>query len=110
MTALRARAYSPAGTIGTKLAKAQRLAEEIQRLEAQLSPLRASLLTHMQKQDLDRIELGNLRVTRKVRHNWSYSAHVDGLSLQLRQLQLDEQVLGVASDRPTTYVAFNVTA
>lgn len=110
MPSLRQRSYSPAGTIGTKLAKAQRLVEEIQRLEAQLSPLRASLLTHMQAQDLDRIELGNLRVTRKTRHNWSYSAHVDGLALQLRQLQLDEQVLGVASDRPTTYVAFNVTA
>lgn len=110
MTAIRQRSYVANGTIGSKLRRAQRLQDEIQRLEAQLSPLRAELLDHMQRQDLDRIELGQFRATRKVRHNWSYSAVVDHMSLNLRQLQLDEQVLGVATDRPTTFVAFSVSA
>lgn len=75
------RTYSPTGAIGFKLRRAQRLQDEIQRLEAQLSPLRAELLEHMQRQGLDRIELGQFRATRKVRHNWRYSAFVDTLSL-----------------------------
>lgn len=106
MKAIRQRSYSADGTIGLKLRRAQRLQDEIQRLEALLSPLRAELLAHMQQQGLDRIELGDFRATRKVRHNWSYSGHVDHLALQLRQHQLDEQAEGVATDRPTTYVAF----
>jgi hypothetical protein len=108
ITARRLRSYSAAGSIGIKLRRAQRLQDEIQRLEAQLSPLRASLLEHMHRQGLDRIELGQFRATRKVRHNWSYSGHADAVALRLRQLQLDEQAEGVATDRPTSYVAFSV--
>lgn len=109
-SARRLRSYSATGTIGLKLRRVQRLQDEIQRLEALLSPLRAELLDHMQRQGLDRIELGQFRATRKVRHNWSYSGRADAMALRLRQLQLDEQAEGVATDRPTAYVAFSTQA
>jgi hypothetical protein len=59
----------------------------------------------MQRNRLDRIETQGLRVVLKTRHNWSYSAAIDNMALQLRQLQLDEQVVGVAQDRPKAYVS-----
>jgi hypothetical protein len=108
MSLTRLRSYSATGSIGLKLRRAQHLQDEIQRLEAQLSPLRAELLEHMQQQNLDRVEVGQFRATRKARHNWTYSAMCDNLSLQLRQLQLDEQVLGLAQDAPKTYISFSV--
>ena len=42
-----------------------------------------------------------------MRHSWSYSAMCDHLALQLRQLQLDEQALGVATDRPKSYISLS---
>jgi hypothetical protein len=99
------RSYVPTGTIGKRLARAKALQQQIQQLEAELSADREFLLAHMQRHQLERIETEGLRVVLKTRHNWSYSAHVDGLGLQLRQLQLDEQALGLAQDRPKAYVS-----
>jgi hypothetical protein len=99
------RSYTPTGTIGKRLAHAKALQQQIQQLEAELSADREFLLAHMERRNLDRIETEGLLVVRKHRHNWSYSAGVDNMALQLRQLQLDEQALGVASDRPRSYVS-----
>jgi hypothetical protein len=99
------RSYSPTGTIGKRLARAKALQQQIQQLEAELSADREFLLAHMQRNRLDRIETQGLRVVLKTRHNWSYSAAIDNMALQLRQLQLDEQVVGVAQDRPKAYVS-----
>lgn len=99
------RSYVPTGVIGKRLARAKRLQQQIQQLEAELSDDRQFLLQHMQARGLDRIETESLLVVRKVRHNWSYSPVIDNMALKLRQLQLDEQVLGVAQDRPKAYVS-----
>ena len=99
------RSYVPTGAIGKRLARAKRLQAQIQQLEAELSGDRQFLLEHMQRRNLDRIETEGLLVVRKHRHNWSYSPICDTLALELRQLQLDEQVLGVATDKPKAYVS-----
>ena len=103
MTAIRS--YAPTGAIGKRLARAKALQQQIQQLEAQLSDDRQFLLAHMERRNLDRIETEGLLVVRKHRHNWSYSAVVDNMALQLRQLQLDEQALGVAQDRAKAYIS-----
>lgn len=99
------RSYRPTGIIGKRLAHAKALQQQIQQLEAELSEDREFLLIHMQRHQLERIETEGLRVVLKTRHNWSYSAAIDNMALQLRQLQLDEQTLGVAKDRPRAYVS-----
>jgi hypothetical protein len=106
----RERAYSPKGWIGRRMARAKALQLKIQALEAELSEHREVLLAHMQRHDLDRLELAGFTAVRKHRHNWSYSAVCDNLSLQLRQLQLDEQVLGVAQDKPKAYISLSAKA
>lgn len=103
----RERSYSPTGAIGRRLARAHELQLRIQKLEAELSRHREFLLQHMSTRELDRIELAGFKATKKVRHNWSYSAYVEAFSLRLRQLQQDEQVKGIAFDRPTTYVSLS---
>lgn len=106
-TTRRERAYSPAGSIGRRLARAKRRQLQIQQLEAELSKDREFLLAHMQRHQLDRIATEGFLVVRKMRHNWSYSAVCDHLALQLRQLQLDEQALGVATDCPKSYISLS---
>jgi hypothetical protein len=101
------RSYAPTGAIGKRLARAKAIQAQIQQLEADLSKDREFLLAHMQRHNLDRIETQGMLVTRKHRHNWSYSAVCDNMALQLRQLQLDEQVCGVATDRPKSYVSLS---
>lgn len=107
---LRDRTYSPKGWIGRRLARAKELQLQIQQLEAELSGCRDVLLAHMQRQDLDRLEMPGFMAVRKHRHHWSYSAVCDNLALQLRQLQLDEQTLGVAQDRPKAYISLSTKA
>ena len=104
------RAYAPSGRIGRRLAKAHDLQLRIQRLEAELGKHREFLLKHMAQQQLDRIELGGFKATKKVRHNWSYSAYVEAFNLRMRQLQKDEQQRGIAVDRPTVYVSLSTEA
>jgi hypothetical protein len=99
------RSYVPTGTIGKRLARAKTLQQQIQQLEAELSKDREFLLGHMERHQLERIETEGLRVVLKTRHNWGYSAAIDNMALQLRQLQLDEQSLGVATDKPKAYVS-----
>jgi hypothetical protein len=106
-TARRERSYSPTGTIGRRLARAHELQLQIQKLEAELSRHRELLLEHMSTKELDRIQLAGFKATKKVRHNWSYSAYVEAFSLRLRQMQQDEQIKGIAFDRPTTYVSLS---
>lgn len=108
MTITRQRSYAPTGAIGKRLARAKQLQLQIQQLEAELSSDREFLLAHMQRHQLDRITAEGFLVVRKARHNWSYSATCDHLALQLRQLQLDEQALGLATDRPKAYVSLVV--
>jgi hypothetical protein len=101
------RAYAPTGRVGRRLAKAHELQLQIQKLEAELSRHREFLLNHMSRQQLDRIELAGFKATRKVRHNWQYSAYMEAFQVRLRQLQKDEQQRGVAIDRPTAYVSLS---
>lgn len=103
------RAYSPAGRVGRRLAKAHELQLRIQKLEAELSRHREFLLNHMTQQQLDRIELGGFKATKKVRHSWQYSAYMEAFQLRVRQLQKEEQQKGVAVDRPTVYVSLSTT-
>jgi hypothetical protein len=105
--ARRGRAYATTGDIGRRLAKAQALQLQIQALTNELDTHRAWLLTHMQRHNLDHLELGDFTVTRKLRHNWSYSPETEREALALRTTQKWEQSQGLATDTPTAYVAFN---
>lgn len=99
------RSYSPAGSIGRRLADAHELQLEAQRLTAKLTAHRQWLCERMQRLDLDRIEQGDLVVTRKVRHKWTYTPETEAAMEALRKTQLREQAEGLATDNPTVYVA-----
>jgi hypothetical protein len=101
----RDRAYVPNGAVGRHLAEAQSLQLQIQRLEAELATHRTWLLSHMQRHDLDLLELGAFRAQRKSRHNWTYSPETERDALQLRTTQKWEQSQGLATDTPTVYIA-----
>lgn len=104
------RSYAPSGRVGRHLARAHDLQLRIQKLEAELSRHREFLLNHMSQQQLDRIELAGFKATKKVRHNWQYSAYIEAFQLRMRQLQQQEQKQGVAVDRPTVYVSLSTNA
>lgn len=99
------RSYSPSGSIGRRLADAHELQLEAQRLTAKLAAHRQWLCERMQRLDLDRIEQGDLVVTRKIRHKWTYTPETEAAMEALRKTQLREQAEGLASDNPTVYVA-----
>lgn len=101
------RAYSPSGGMGKRLATAQSLQLQIQQLTAELDGHRAWFLAHLTKTNLDTLELGAFTVTRKTRHNWSYTAETEREMLALRNTQKWEQTQGLATDSPTTYVALS---
>jgi hypothetical protein len=103
----RDRSYAPSGDIGRRLASAQSLQLQIQELTAQLDAHRTWLLSHMQRRNLDRLELGAFQVIRKTRHNWTYSPETERDMLSLRTTQKWEQSQGLATDNPTVYVAFS---
>jgi hypothetical protein len=103
----RARAYVPNGDVGRRLAVAQNLQLQIQKLEAELGHHRAWLLSHMQRHKLDKLELGQFVVQRRTRHNWSYSPETERDALALRQTQKWEQSEGIATDNPTVYIALS---
>jgi len=99
------RTYSPTGAIGKRLAAAHELQLQVQRLTAELTAHRVWLCERMQRLDIDRIEHGDLVVTRKVRHRWTYTPETEISMDALRKLQLREQAEGLATDNPTVYVA-----
>ena len=99
------RSYSPAGSIGRRLADVHELQLEAQRLTAKLTAHRQWLCERMQRLDLDRIEQGDLVVTRKLRHRWTYTPETEAAMEALRKTQLREQAEGLATDSPTVYVA-----
>jgi len=101
------RSYSPSGTIGRRLSKAYALQLEVQRLTCELSTHRQWLTTRMENLHLDRIEHGDLLVTRKVRHNWTYTPETEAAMLALRNRQFYEQSEGLATDKPTVYVSLS---
>ena len=101
------RSYSPTGTIGRRLTTAHELQLEAQRLTAKLTAHRQWLCERMQRLDLDRIEQGDLVVTRKVRHKWTYTPETEAAMDALRKTQLREQAEGLATDSPTVYVALS---
>lgn len=103
----RDRAYASTGDIGRRLAKAQALQLQIQQLTTELDSHRTWLLTHMQRHNLDHLELGDFTVTRKLRHNWSYSPETEREALALRTTQKWEQSQGLATDTPTVYIALS---
>lgn len=105
----RDRAYVPTGDIGRRLAAAQSLQLQIQELTAQLDTHRTWLLNHMQRRDLDRLELGAFQVIRKTRHNWTYTPETERNMLALRTAQKWEQAQGLATDNPTVYIALSTT-
>lgn len=101
------RSYSPTGTIGRRLSKAYATQLESQRLTAELTAHRQWLCSRMIQLNLDRIEHGDLVVTRKVRHRWAYTPETEAAMLALRKIQDREQAEGLASDTPTVYVSLS---
>lgn len=101
------RTYSPTGPWGRKLQRAADIQARIQLLEAELKELRSDFLQHMQAHNLDRLEVGDFRATRKVRHAWQYTPETAREMLKLQQMQRWEQQEGKALDRPTIYVALS---
>ena len=103
------RSYSPTGTIGRRLSKAYATQLESQRLTAELTAHRQWLCSRMIQLNLDRIEHGDLVVTRKVRHRWAYTPETEAAMLALRKIQDREQAEGLATDTPTVYVSLSTT-
>ena len=103
----RARSYVTTGDVGRRLAIAQNLQLQIQKLEAELGHHRVWLLSHMQRHDLDKLELGQFTAQRKTRHNWSYTPETERDALALRQAQKWEQSEGLATDSPTVYLTLS---
>lgn len=101
------RTYSPTGTIGRRLSKAYATQLESQRLTAELTSHRQWICAHMIQCNLDRIEHGDLVVTRKVRHRWTYTPETEAAMLALRRIQEREQAEGLATDTPTIYASFS---
>ena len=101
------RSYSPTGTIGRRLSKAYATQLESQRLTAELTGHRQWICTRMVQLNLDRIEHGDLVVTRKVRHRWTYTPETEAAMLALRKIQDREQAEGLATDTPTVYVSLS---
>ena len=101
------RTYSPTGTIGRRLSKAYATQLESQRLTSELTAHRQWLCSRMIQQNLDRIEHGDLVVTRKVRHRWAYTPETEAAMLALRKIQDREQAEGLATDTPTVYVSLS---
>jgi hypothetical protein len=62
------RAYKTTGHIGRKIQHAADIQARIQLLDAELKELRTEFLAHMEATGLDRMEVGDFRITRKVRH------------------------------------------
>lgn len=103
----RTRTYSPDGAIGRRLSAAHQLQMQAQRLASELTGHRQWLAERMQRLNLDRIEHGDLVVSRKVRHNWTYSPELEAEMKRIKQLQRREQEEGIATDSPTVYVALS---
>lgn len=101
----RSRTYVAHGYIGKRLSRAHELQLEAQRIAAELTEHRQWLCERMQRLELDRIEHGDLVVTRKQRHKWGYSPELEADMKRVTQLQRREQEEGIASDSPTIYVA-----
>lgn len=101
------RTYSPTGTIGRRLSKAYAVQLESQRLTAELTAHRQWICSRMIQLNLDRIEHGDLVVTRKVRHRWTYTPETEATMLALRKIQDREQAEGLATDTPTVYVSLS---
>jgi hypothetical protein len=101
------RTYASNGAWGRKLQQAADIQSRIQLLESQLKELRQEFLAHMEAQNLDRIEIGDFRATRKVRHNWDYTPETVREMLKVQQVQKWEQSQGLAADKPLQYVALS---
>lgn len=105
-TQRKTRSYLPTGTIGRRLTTAYDLQLQAHHITAKLAAHRQWICTHMQRLGVDRIEHGDLVVTRKLRHRWTYTPETEALMEALRKTQLREQAEGLATDDPTVYVAF----
>lgn len=103
----RTRTYAPEGAIGRRLSAAHQLQLQAQRLTAELIGHRQWLTERMERLHIDCIEHGDLVVSRKVRHNWTYSPSVEAEMKRIKQLQRREQEEGIATDAPTVYVALS---
>jgi len=103
----RTRTYAPEGAIGRRLSAAHQLQLQAQRLTAELIGHRQWLTERMERLNLDCIEHGDLVVSRKVRHNWTYSPELEAEMKRIKQLQRREQEEGIATDAPTVYVALS---
>ena len=103
--AAKPKAYAPTGDIGRMANEAFSLKLEIDRLQAEYKALTSKLQAHCEKHNLSRIDVGDLQVQHKLRHNWTYSVGTQNEMLRVQQLQKVEQTAGIASDKPTLYVA-----
>jgi hypothetical protein len=106
---IKVRKYSINGSWGKRIQHAADIQSRIQLLEAQLKELRSEFLEHMIVQGLDRLEVGDFRVTRKVRHNWEYSPELSREMFKVQQSQRWEQSKGLALDKPSVYIALSTS-
>lgn len=105
----RSRAYVPTGKVGKLLNQAKALQLEIKRLEEELAPLRAQILTHMSSRGLTNLEIPGFSAVLKTRHHWTYSPSTQDAAQALRNTQQWEQRRGIAVDSPTVYIALSTS-
>lgn len=99
------KAYAPTGAIGKKVLAAFSLKLEIDRLTAQFKNIKNDLKNHCQKNNLSRLDVGDVQAQFKTRNNWTYSVGLQNEMLRIEQLQRLEQTSGVAQNNPTYSVA-----
>jgi hypothetical protein len=104
-TVSRVRMYKPTGDIGKRLQEAYQLQADIAALEDKLKVQRDFILMHMEEKALDKIQLNDIIVYRRIRHKWSYSIATRNEMLKLQTTQEYEQAEGIATDNPRVYIA-----
>jgi hypothetical protein len=104
-TVSRVRMYKPTGDIGRRLQEAYQLQADIAALEDKLKVHRDFILMHMEEKSLDKIQLNDIIVYRRIRHKWSYSIATRNEMLKLQTTQEYEQAEGIATDTPRVYIA-----
>jgi len=98
--------YVGSSPMGQVIQSGADLHTQIKVLEEQLKSIREKIKLQMDLQGLDRVECGDTCISRRVRHNWTYSSGTENEMLNINARQKWEQKQGIAQDNPTSFVVF----
>lgn len=102
--------YSPDSAIGERLLEVQRLKLEIDRLAELLDAEKAYLLGHAIRHDYDTLACGAVKVSRRERAAWTYSAALQDAEAKLKERKSREQKNGTAVNTPSEHLVVSFSA